>query len=76
MDGTMFQVFSWVLGGLGTLLIFLFGFWWKIEHKQDEKIDALYLRQEIQHRDLHDKIESQHHAVRDRLDNIWKHISS
>ena len=75
MEDGIFPLISWVLGGLGTLLIFLFGLWWKIESKQDKKIDDLHTNNGKDHRDLHDKIDQNHHAIRDRLDNIWKHIS-
>ena len=74
MGENILVIITWVLGGLGALLIFLFGLWWKIEARQDAKIDSLHVTNGKEHRDLHDKIDSNHHALRDRLDNIWKHI--
>ena len=73
-DDGVLQVVTMVLGGLGALLIFLFGLWWKIESRQDRKIDELHVSNGKEHRDLHDKIDENHHALRDRLDAIWKHM--
>lgn len=72
----IFGIIVWVMGAMGALLTFLFGLWWKIESRQDKKIDSLQVVNGKDHRDLHDKIDSNHHAIRDRLDNIWKHLSS
>lgn len=71
----LFQILSWVLGALGAVFIFLFGIWWKIEARQDKKIDTLIAVNGKEHRDLYRTMDQQHHAIRDKLDNIWKHIS-
>ncbi len=70
----MFTVLVWVLGMLGTLFTFLFGIWWKVENRQDKKIDNMSEQNGKEHREIHQKIDGQHHAIRDRLDNIWKHM--
>ena len=57
-----------IIGGLLTL-------WWKIESRQDRKIESLQVTNGKEHKDLNDKIDSNHHAIRDRLDNLWKHLS-
>ena len=58
-----------LIGGLAAL-------WWKVESRQDKKIDTIQHTNGKEHKDLHDKIDSNHHAIRDRLDNIWKHLSN
>ena len=75
MDADVFHILTWVLGAIGALLVFLFGIWWKIESRQDQKIDESSRQNGKEHKDLHDKIDSNHHSIRDRLDNIWKHLS-
>ena len=75
MDVDVFRILTWVLGALGALFVFMFGIWWKIENRQDQKIDESSKQNGKEHRDLHDKIDSNHHSIRDRLDNIWKHLS-
>ena len=74
MDADLFRILTWVLGALGALLIFLFGIWWKIENRQDRKIDDSSSINRKEHQELHDKIDNCHHSIRDRLDNIWKHM--
>ena len=75
MTGDNFQFFTWVLGALGTLAVFMFGLWWKIEARQDRKIDESATQNGREHKELHDKIDSNHHSIRDRLDTIWQNIS-
>ena len=75
MDSDAFHMLTWILGSIGALLVFLFGIWWKIESRQDRKIDESSKQNGKEHKELHDKIDSNHHSIRDRLDNIWKHLS-
>ena len=75
MDVDVFHVLTRVLGAIGALLVFLFGIWWKIESRQDQKIDESSKQNAQEHKELRDKIDSNHHSIRDRLDNIWKHLS-
>jgi hypothetical protein len=69
------QFFTWVLGAIGAIAVFMFGLWWKIESRQDQKIDESAKQNGKEHKDLHAKIDSNHHSIRDRLENIWQHIS-
>ena len=75
MTGDHIQIIIWVLGSIGAIGVFMFGIWWKIESRQDRKIDESAEKNGREHKELHDKIDSNHHSIRDRLDNIWKHIS-
>ena len=75
MSEEFIHIMTWVLGALGALFVFLFGIWWKIENRQDRKIDKIAESNGKEHKELHDKIDTNHHSIRDRLDNIWKHVS-
>jgi len=74
MESISVYLISWALGSLGALMTLMIGIWWKVEHRQDQKIDNLAYMNGKEHRELHDKIEANHHAIRDRLDQIWKHM--
>jgi hypothetical protein len=74
MSEDFIHILTWVLGALGALFVFLFGVWWKIEARQDHKIDKIAESNGKEHKELHDKIDSNHHSIRDRLDNIWQHM--
>ena len=74
MDEPTIHILGWLLGAAGAVLAFVVGIWWRVEQRQDHKIDTLSSTNGKEHRDLHDKIDSNHHAIRDRLDNIWKHM--
>ncbi len=52
MDANLFHILTWVLGALGALLLFLFGLWWKIENRQDRKIDESAKSNDKDHREL------------------------
>ena len=75
MNDVTIHVIGWVLAGLGACLSLAVGVWWRVESRQDRKIDGLSQINGKEHRDLHDKIDANHHSIRDKLDNIWKHIS-
>lgn len=75
------QLLQWILGGVGSLAILLFGVWWKIEARQDNKIDQLRIDNDAAHIRLHTKIDDtqdeltkQHMALRDKIEDIWKTI--
>ena len=74
MDEPTVHMLGWALGAIGAVLAFIVSIWLRIEHRQDQKIDDLAQSNGKEHQDLHSKIESNHHAIRDRLDNIWKHM--
>lgn len=75
------DLMKWILGGLGTFAVLLFGYWWKVEERQDKKIDALGVKNDLAHRRLHTKIDAtqaeltrQHMQLRDKIEDIWKHV--
>lgn len=75
------ELLQWILGGVGGLATILFGIWWKIETRQDHKIDQLRVDNENAHIRLHAKIDDtekeltkQHLALRDKIEDIWKHV--
>lgn len=78
---TEIELLQWILGGVGTLSALLFGIWWKIEARQDRKIDTLRADNEQAHIRLHTKIDDtqdeltrQHLTLRDKIEDIWKHV--
>jgi hypothetical protein len=75
MDDTGFHWATIITAILVPIIGGLIAVWWKVESRQDKKIETLQQTNGKEHKDLHDKIESNHHAIRDRLDNIWKHLS-
>lgn len=75
------QLLQWILGVIGAVATALFGIWWKIESRQDQKIDDLGKANEEAHRRLHDKVDDtrkqlvgQHNQLRDKLEDIWKFL--
>lgn len=76
---------KWIFGGLGSVAILLFGIWWKIESRQDQKIDSLAERNSRAHDLLHKRINyvkdelttemtEQHHQIRDRIDRVMEEV--
>jgi hypothetical protein len=61
---------KWVLGSLGTLAGVFMMIWWKVETRQDKKIDDMHKKNGDDHKNLHDKID----RVRDKVEEIWKHL--
>lgn len=79
---TEVELLQWIFGGLFAVSSGLFGVWWKIESRQDKKIDDLAIRNDAAHLALHKKIEAnqnaltnQHGQLRDKLEDIWKFLS-
>jgi hypothetical protein len=62
----------WALTGFGTALIAFLGIWWRVESKQDKKIQSLQEINSHQHEMIHGKIDK----VRDKVEDIWKHLVS
>jgi uroporphyrinogen-III decarboxylase len=60
----------WILGFLGSFAIVASTIWWKVESKQDKKIDDLKTCNSKDHDLLHRKIDK----TRDKLEEIWKHL--
>lgn len=60
MSEEAFHILSWALGAVAAILVFMAGI--AMQNSKD-------------HRDIHDKIDENHHSIRDRLESIWKHLS-
>jgi len=58
----------WVAGVGVPLLIAAFTIWWKIEARQDRKIDKMAETHRNNHRVIHDKIDRLH----DKIVDLWK----
>ena len=65
MNGTATQMdlLVFVITGGGACLAFIIGMWWKVEARQNTKIDK-----------LHDEMHRQHLVIRDKLESIWQHL--
>lgn len=79
------HVIQWVLGIFGACAVFLFGVWWKIESRQDHKIDQLQADNDKAHGLLHKKIgdtktelkdemTGQHLAIRDKIEVLIREV--
>ena len=60
----------------------MFGIWWRIESRQDRKIDELSLHNDKSHREIRrelgetkDELTKQHFLLRDRIEDIWKRLA-
>lgn len=72
---------SWVQWVIGIVVIILLamisGFirwWYCIESRQDEKLDKLDEENSKAHGEMHRKMDEQHSKIRDKLEDIWKHL--
>jgi hypothetical protein len=70
----MMEVIIFLAGATITVCLAVFGVWFKLHHRQETKLETLQITNGKEHRDLHDKIDANHHALRDRLDKIWQHM--
>jgi len=75
------SLLKWIFGAMGAVATFLFGIWWKIESRQDKKIDNFVELNEAAHLRLHEKIDSvegrlsaQHETLLGKTTDIWKHL--
>ena len=60
----------WILGSLGGIAAAMLGIWWRVESRQDKKIDDLSETNGKDHEILHKKIDK----LRDKVEDIWKHL--
>lgn len=60
----------WVVGGAGVVCVVVLGFWWKVESGQNKKIAEMQQHNAHQHELIHGKIDK----VRDKVEEIWKHL--
>ncbi len=75
------ELLKWIFGAVGAVAAFLFGIWWKIESRQDKKIDDLAKTNHESHMIIHKKIDlvehrlsAQHAALYEKTNDIWKHM--
>lgn len=61
---------KWVLGAMGSIAAAFLVIWWKVEAKQDKKLDDLKEDNGDAHGILHMKIDK----VQDKIEDIWKHM--
>ena len=71
----------WIVGLLITAFAGLFSVWWKVESKQDRKIDETSKANTAAHAKLYLKIDEtereltrQHLTLRDKIEDIWKEV--
>ena len=71
----------WILGATLGLAGVMFSLWWKVESRQDRKIDLSNEKNVEAHAGLYKKIDAteaaltaQHMALRDKIEDIWKHV--
>ena len=64
-----------------TIFLSMFGFWWRVESRQDKKIDGLRNFNDKDHREIckeilaaRDLSVKQHMMLRDKLDEVWKDL--
>jgi len=75
------SMLKWIFGAMGGVATLLFGIWWKIEARQDKKIDDFVKHNDAAHLRLHEKIDhvetrlaAQHSALLEKTTDIWKHM--
>jgi hypothetical protein len=61
---------KWILGVIGAVAGIFLMIWWRVESKQDSKIDELKRDNGQEHQTLHKKVDK----VRDKVEDIWKHL--
>jgi len=73
---------QWIAGVGLPIAILVFGVWWKVEARQDRNLADLQKCNHKDHQEIRkelaaskDLMNQQHHHLRDKLDNIWAHIS-
>jgi len=72
---------QWIAAIGIPLFIGAIAVWWKVESRQDKKLDDLNRSNDKAHTRLHEKIDDvedkrdeQHSHLRDKIEEIWKHV--
>jgi hypothetical protein len=60
----------WILGVIGSIAAVFLMVWWRVESRQDQKIDEMKRDNGNEHETLHRKVDK----VRDKVEEIWKHL--
>ena len=76
----MLEEIRWILGALGSIAFVGVTVWWKVESKQDRKIDNLAESNHVAHNNLYkriddveDKLTEQHVAILGKIEELWRH---
>lgn len=64
----------WALGTGVAIASLLFGLWWKVEMRQDKKIDDYHKTNMDEHRHMRDQIDEHHKSLIERIESLWKHL--
>jgi hypothetical protein len=64
------ELIYWGLGAAGAIAAAFLGIWWRVESNQDKRVKDLAQQNSHQHDQLHGKIDK----VRDKVEEIWKHL--
>lgn len=71
---------QWILGSLGSIAIIGLSVWWKVESRQDQKIDNLAEQNHKAHTHLYSRIDGveekmteQHVTLLSKFEEVWKH---
>lgn len=69
----------WILGALGAIAAVGLSFWWRVEAKQDKKIDDLTQQNMEGHNAIYkrinsveDKMTEQHITILGKIEELWK----
>ena len=66
------HIIQWVVGALVAAGVAFVGIWQHNDKKREHKIDELRRNNDDDHRQIHHKIDN----VRDKVEDIWKHLVS
>ena len=83
MDPITHEEMAWLLSAVGTVAIIISSIWWRIEHRQDKKIDQLHEENHNAHLLLHKKVddlqEQQHENqlhIMAKFEELWRNIQN
>jgi len=75
------ELILFIGGAVITICIAVFGFWFKLHHRQEQKIETLQQTNGKEHSDLHKKIdrldtksEERGRSVRQAVDQVMQHL--
>ena len=81
MTEVVIEVGLFIAGAIITILLAVFGFWFKLHHRQESKIESLQQTNGKEHADLHKKIdrldeksEQRGVATRQAVDQVMQHL--
>lgn len=66
------HLIQWLVGLLVAFGVAFVGIWQHIDKKKEHKLDEKFKNNDDDHRAIHHKIDN----VRDKVEDIWKHLVS